>query len=127
MPNQPPAEQGHALPPAIQWVTIGTLTVYHVTEQELDQLEKGGPESTYFGFSIFLFSTGVSFLISLLTAKFDSERKFNIFLILALFGIIGGLLLIIVWLVSRRSNKRVARTIRARKPPEGEQQQAGNI
>ena|ERR1700741_5521248 len=120
MPNPP--DDNQSLPPAIEWGPIGTLTVYHVTEQELDQLEKGGPESTYFGFSIFLLSTGIAFLISVCTATFSSERQFNIFFLVTLVGLIGGFLLLIVWLVSRRSTTRVAKAIRDRKPPQGEQQ-----
>ena len=120
MPNPP--DDNQSLPPAIEWVPIGTLTVYHVTEQELDQLEKGGPESIYFGFSIFLLSTGIAFLISVCTTTFATERQFNIFFLVSLVGLTGGILLLVVWLVSRRSTKRVADIIRDRKPPQGEQQ-----
>lgn len=78
MPDDAPEpDPDHALLPAIQWVPLGTLTVYHITEQELDQLEKGTPESTYFGFAIFLLSAGISFLISLLTTGIKSERLYD--------------------------------------------------
>ena len=80
MPDDAPHPGGgHPLPPAIQWVALGTLTIYHITEQELDQLEKGNPESTYFGFAIFLISTGVSFLTSLVTTGIKSVWLFNTF------------------------------------------------
>jgi hypothetical protein len=102
-------------------VPLGTLTVYHITEQELDQLEKGTPESTYFGFAIFLISTGVSFLISLLTTGIKSVWLFNTFLMVTLFGVVGGTLLMIVWVRFQRSTTRIAKVIRGRKPPEGQQ------
>ena len=123
MPRDPqPPLPSHALPPPIQWVPLGTLTVYHITEQELDQLEKGTPESTYFGFAVFLLSTGISFLISLLTTDVKSNRAFTVFAVVASVGIIGGVLLLIVWARFQRLAKRITKIIRDRKPPEGQQQ-----
>lgn len=101
--------------PAIRWVPLGPLTVYHVTEQELDLLENGTPDAIYFSFAIFLLSTGSSFLATLLTADIHSQRLFNIFLIVTLFGLVGGLLLLVVFLRSRRSTSSMAKAIRSRK------------
>ncbi|MEO6754186.1 MAG: hypothetical protein ABIP85_20615 [Chthoniobacteraceae bacterium] len=123
MPRDPqPQLPGHALPPPIQWVPLGTLTVYHITEHELDQLEKGTPESTYFGFGIFLLSTGISFLTSLLTTDIKAIRVFSVFAVVASVGIIGGILLLTVWARFQRSAKRITKIIRDRKPPDGQQQ-----
>jgi hypothetical protein len=116
-----PLPEARQLAPAIQWVPLGTLTVYHITEQELDQLEKGSPESTYFGFAIFLLSMGVSFLVSLLTTAITSIWLFTIFLVVTFVGILGGILLIIVWSRYQRSTIRITKVIRGRKPPEGQQ------
>jgi len=116
------AAPSHALPPAIQWVPLGTLTVYHITEQELDQLEKGTPESTYFGFAVFLLSAGISFLISLATTEIKSVWLFNIFLVVSLVGLVAGVLLLVIWIRFQRSTAGITKSIRSRKPPEGQKQ-----
>lgn len=119
--NQPHTG-GHSLPPTIHWVPLGKLTVYHITEHELDLLERGTPESTYFGFGVFLLTTGISFLASLLTTDIKSIWLFNVFTVIASVGILGGILLLIVWMRFQRSAKRITKIIRDRKPPEGQQQ-----
>ena len=103
---------------------LGELTIYHITEQELDQLESGTPDSIYFSSGIALLSTGFSFLIALLTAGIQSQRLFDVFLIVTLVGVIGGFLLLLVWFKSRRSTSRITQLIRNRKLPEGEQPQS---
>ena len=107
--------------PTIRWVPLGTLTVYHITEQELDLIENGTPESTYFSFEIPLLSVGSSFLIALLTTAMPSPRLFTVFLVVTLFGILGGLLLMLVWWRYQRSTVRITKLIRSRKLPEGQQ------
>ena len=119
--DHPALPAGQFTPPTIVYVPIGTLMVYHITEQELDLIERGAPESTYFGFAVFLLSTGFSFLIALLTAGIQSQRLFNIFLIVTLFGLVGGLLLFIVWLRLQRSTVSITKVIRSRKPSAGQQ------
>lgn len=101
---------------------LGKLTVYHITEHELDLLDRGTPESTYFGFGVFLLSTGLSFLTALLTTDTKSIWLFCVFAVIASVGIIGGILLLIVWIRFQRSAKRITKIIRDRKPPEGQQQ-----
>ena len=106
-----------SVPPIIRYVPFGMMTVYHVTEQELDFIEYGTPDSVYFSFAIFLLSSGSSFLTTLLTASIQSPRLFDVFLGITLVGIVGGLLLLIVWARARRATTSVIKTIRRRKPP----------
>lgn len=123
MPHDlPPQPDQASLPPAIVWVPLGTLTIYHITEQELDQLEKGTPESTFFGFAVFLLSTAIAFLITLATTSIQSVWLFAGFLVVVVIGFVGGLLLMVMWIRFQRSTKSITKLIRNRKPPEGVQQ-----
>lgn len=115
MAENTPKNQLSQFTPPIHWVPLNPLTIYHVTEQELDLIENGTPDSTSFSFSIFLLSTELSFLTTLLTADIRSQRLFNVFLIIILFGLVGGSLLLIIWLRSRRSTVSVTKIIRGRK------------
>lgn len=113
--------QSNTFAPEIKWVPLGTLTVYHVTDQELDQLEKGTPESLFLNFAVFLISTGLSFFVSLLTAEIKSLKVFCVFVVVTVIGLLGGAFLLLLWIRHHRSTRGIATSIRGRKSPEGKQ------
>lgn len=76
---------------------VGSVSLYEITDSELDLLEKGSPSSIYLNFAIFLSSIGASFLISLLSTDITNIKVFTIFLVFSIIGILGGSLLFIVW------------------------------
>lgn len=67
---------GQSLDPAIQWVPIDKLTLYAITESELDALERGSPESLFLNLAIGVFSVAISFSIALATAEIDSIKTY---------------------------------------------------
>jgi len=76
-----------------------SLCIYDITEGELDTIEKGSPNSLYLNFSIFLLSTAISFLITLITNDYSTRMiVFTIFTIITVVGFIFGILLIVIWL-----------------------------
>jgi len=79
--------------PAIRRARIKNLTIYDVSEAELNILEKGTPDSIYLNFSIFLFSIAITFTVALITATPKWEIVQTIFIILLVIGYFGGLLL----------------------------------
>ncbi len=95
---------------------VGSLTVYEVTDYELEQFEKGAPSSIYLNFSIFLSSIAVSFLVALLSTNIESEKVFIVFLIITIIGFALGLLLMFIWLRNRSSMQSVVQKIKERKP-----------
>lgn len=94
---------------------LGSITVYDVTEDELEMIERGTPSSNYFNFSIALLSIFSSFLITLLSTKIESDRTFMFFLFTAIITFIVGGILFLLWFKSRDSVKNIFRKIRARK------------
>lgn len=103
-----------ALGPAINRVPLGTLNVFEITEAELDALERGSPESLFFNLGIAAFSIGCSFLISLLTTTIDNTRTFCVFVIVCTIGFVSGITFALLWWLSRRSVRNVAKEIRSR-------------
>jgi hypothetical protein len=91
------------------------LTLYDVEESELELLAQGSPDSLYLNFAIFLLSSAVAFLTSLLTAVL-SDRIFTVFVIITCVGFIVGILLLVIWLRKRRSISVLVQKIRDRLP-----------
>lgn len=103
-----------SLEPAIRRVPLDYLTIYDVTEDELDALETGSPVSVYMNALVFCFSTALSFLVTLVTAEIKSVRTFNVFVIVTVVGFLASAVLGLLWLQARGSAKNVAQKIRDR-------------
>lgn len=95
---------------------VDSLSLYEVTEGELQELETGGPDSPFLNFAIFLISTAVSFLISLLTTDIKSNRTFCVFVIVAVIGMVGGIILLMLWNRARKSKASIIMKIKDRMP-----------
>ncbi len=95
---------------------LDSLSVYEITDNELEVLEKGSPSSTYLIFSIFLLSVGFSFLVSLLTVKIESIKIYTTFMIFTVVGILAGMILLALWHRERRSISEVIKRIKDRIP-----------
>lgn len=93
---------------------VDSLTLYEVTDYEVDLLEKGSPNSIYLNFSIFLISLGTSFLVALLTTDIQSVKLFTIFVVITVLGLVVGIFLLILWYRTRTSMSAVVRRIRGR-------------
>ena len=93
---------------------VDSLSLYEITETELDILEKGSPNSLYLNFAIFLLSIGVSFLISLLSTDIQSPNTFTVFVVLSVVGVLGGFFLVILWLRTKREVTDVVKKIKKR-------------
>lgn len=107
------------LKPAIRRAPIAQLTIYEISEAELEILARGSANSVYLNFAIFLLSVSASFLIALLTTTITSHKTFTIFVVIAVVGAIGGILLLILWSKTRKSISDLVQTIKRRLPPEG--------
>ncbi len=112
------------LDPVIHRVPLGQLTIWDVTESELQSLERGLPDSPYLSLGIATFSVAVSFSISLATTTIDSIKTYCLFVIVAVVGYLAAATYGLLWWQWRRSHKTVAQEIRSRRPPEGIQEGA---
>ena len=93
---------------------IDSLSLYEITDHELNVLEKGSPSSLYLNFGIFLMTVGLSFLAATLTTNIESMRVFNVFVIVSALGMIGGIFLVVLWYRLRGDLTDVASKIRGR-------------
>ena len=93
-----------------------SLSLYEVTESELQDLERGGPASLLLNFAIFLLSVAISFSVSLFSTKIDSLKTFCVFVIVTVLGYISGVILMLVWNQSRLSTKSIVTRIKDRMP-----------
>ncbi len=104
--------------PEIRRARFQRLTIFEVSEGELDVLEKGSPDSIYLSIAIALLTMAVSLTATLFTAKL-SQAAFTVFVVCVVVGYIGGIILLLLWRNSRHSVTTCSRTIRDRLPPEG--------
>ena len=93
-----------------------SLSIYEVTDNELEVLEKGSPSSTYLNFSVFLLSIGFSFLITVLTVDVASIKIFTSFVLITITGIILGAVLLVLWYRESDTTSEVIKKIKNRIP-----------
>ena len=107
--------------PAIRRARLDTLTIWEISEAELQAIENGSPDSLFLNFAIFLLSVAISFSATLATTKITIDRIFQVFVIITVVGYLGGTILFAMWWRSHKSTRSITRTIRERLLPEGEQ------
>ena len=95
---------------------VDSLSLYEITENELDLLEKGSPAPIYLNFGIFALSTASSFLIALLTTPIASDRVFITFVSIVLIGGLFGTILCVLWFRSRTATAQLIKRIKQRIP-----------
>lgn len=98
----------------IRRADIDSICVYSVTEDELEQLEKGGTGSLYLNFSLSLLSICVSLLASLLLTDISSQRVFLVFVVFTTISGLAGLILFAIWYQEKKSARSIAFRIRKR-------------
>ncbi len=93
---------------------LGSISLYEVTEDELNLLERGSPASTYLNFSIGLLSVGISFFLSIFSTKIDDIKIYVVFWVIALVTTIAGIVLFVVWRQANKSTENVIQRIKNR-------------
>ena len=100
--------------PVIKRGSVSSLSLYEITDYELDILEQGSPAGLFLNFGIFLLSVGLSFTLAVTTVSIESDRLFVFYSILSIVGISLGLVLLLLWFRFRKSTKIVCKKIRNR-------------
>ena len=95
---------------------VDSLSLYEITDYELDVLEKGSPTPFYLNLAIFLLSVGCSFAIALFTASIEPATTHTAFVVLCSAGIAGGLLFLLLWFYTKSEVASVVNKIKARIP-----------
>ena len=104
--------------PRIRRGRVDSLTIYEITEAELETLENGSPASLHLNFAIFFISTAISFLTALLTTTISNLRIYCFFVVVVVVGFALGLILGVLWYRERKSATLLSKKIRQRVPPE---------
>lgn len=96
------------------------VIVYFVNETELAVLERGSTSSLYLTFGLALLSIFFSFAIVLFSTPINSDRVFDVFVIISSVSLISSIILLAIW---RRTDDEISSIICAIKKrfPEGEQ------
>jgi len=97
---------------------VDSLSLYEITDHELDILEEGSPSSTFLNFAILFSSVGVSFLVALLTIAIESIYVFSVFVIVTIVGVGASVVLFVLWYRTRSKVRDLCKRIRARVPTE---------
>ncbi len=116
------ARQRTQLDPAIHRIRLDKLRIFEITEAELEALERGSPESLFLNLAIAVLSIAISFSVTLGVTSIASDRTFYVLVIVTSVGYIAGITFALLWIISRRSLKKVSADIRSRIPPEGVQE-----
>jgi hypothetical protein len=106
--------------PRIVRASLAQLTIYEVSDNELESIERGGPESLMLNFAILFISTAISFTVTLATTSIQSMYVYTAFVVVTVVSYVAAIVLGGLWLRSYRSKKNLITTIRERRPPEGE-------
>lgn len=93
---------------------VDSLSLYEITDYELELLEQGSPSSTYFNFAIGFFSIAASFFATLITVEIPSLYVFLTFLVLTVVGAGTSAVLFVLWAKTRSRTKNLCKKIRAR-------------
>lgn len=108
--------------PKVKYGRAADLKVHLISDEELTRLGQGSGQSLFLNFGIAVISIAVTFLVALLITKIDSIKIFCVFVIITILGFISGIVLLILWWLTRQPVGKLAKQIRDRMPPEGEGQ-----
>jgi hypothetical protein len=114
--NQTPSD----LAPAIRRARLDNLTIYEISDGELEIIARGSPDSIYLTISVALLTLAASFLGSLLLTDTKSNAILFLFIVLVVVGFVVGGILLLLWKRSSGSVAVCVAAIRKRLPHEGE-------
>jgi len=114
--------QKKLLEPAIHRVHLDKITIYDITDSELESLERGSPESIFLNLAIAVVSIAVSFSIALATTDIQTTKTFCVFVIVTVIAYLASFTFCLLWWQKRGSMKSVASIVRYRATSEGIQE-----
>lgn len=100
--------------PTIRRGRVDSVTLYEITEAELDLMEKGSPNSLYLNFAIFLLSIAFTAIASLVTCTFKYPVAQTVFIVAAVVALLIGVFLLLLWSRTRTSVTSIVNKIKKR-------------
>lgn len=105
-------------PLAVERGAIGSITIYEVTDLELEDLKKGDDGGIKLAGASFCLSASLSLLIAILTCTFDTQFKQGVFVTSSVFLGVIGVVLYVMYLFSKKHTDCIYEKIKKRKPEE---------
>lgn len=100
--------------PRIRRGRVDSLSLYEITESELQSLQEGSPASLLLNFAVFCWSTMLSFLVALMTTDIKSDRTFTVFVCISLITGLAAVVLTVLWWKQHRSTRSIVKKIKER-------------
>ena len=119
--SDPKTNTSEPLAPAIRRGRLDKLSIFEVSESELETLERGSPDSVFLNLAISALSVAITSTASLANTTTTSDRTFCVFVIVTVVCYIAGITFALLWYCSHKSIKSVIKQIRDRLPAEGVQ------
>jgi len=94
--------------------SLDSLSVYDITDYELDILEEGSPNSIFLNFAVFFASISISFFITLVTVEITSTPIFTVFVVFTVVGAAATLVLFTLWWKTHSKVSELIQRIRDR-------------
>jgi hypothetical protein len=109
-----PDEDQTAQNPKIKRGRLASLSLYEVTDYELEILQAGSPATILLNFAIFLLSTALSFWVAVFGTEIKDPNRYAVFMMIAIFATINGVLLLVLWWRKRGSVAQLVAKIKRR-------------
>lgn len=90
-----------------------SLSLFEITDYELEQLAQGAPSSTLLNFAIFFLSIALSFIAALLTANL-TDRVYLVFVVIVVVGFSIGIVLLVLWYRTHTKISKLVEKIKRR-------------
>lgn len=95
---------------------VGSISLFEITDAELQIIEHGSPSSLLVNIAFFAASAFLSFLIVLLTTKIESDRIFVVFVLVTIVSCVTTVICSLVAYRMRGGVGDVIKKIKARVP-----------
>ncbi|MCA9591393.1 MAG: hypothetical protein KC657_39125 [Myxococcales bacterium] len=95
---------------------VDSLTCFEVTEDELLQLEQGSPDSVKLNLAIAMLFFAFGIIPSFFNAKYETDVAKLVFVFMTIVAVAVGAVLLVLFIVSRRSKDTLIHRIRKRGP-----------
>ena len=113
--------------PVIRVASLGDIKIYQLTEEELDRLAAGSPDSPVLSIALALVSTSVTLRVTLQTATLTSDKHEGFVAAFWVTAVSGGIMLLL-WLGRLLFTQRLVAKIKGRMlPTPGEQQPTESV
>lgn len=111
----------HHPAPDIDFVPLGKITVYAVTEAELIEIKRGSADSVFFACGMSCLSLCIPTALSMLVMQSGSQTIMSIYAAVAALSGVAGIVLLLIWKRYKSQTCSTIEAIIARKPPAGVQ------